>query len=619
MCVAPDVCMCNSGAYEYNCAISMDQVEIMIFNDILKTLNLCPPGTYKISNDSTKASVCQNCPAGTYNTFSGTTSISACIGCPAGAFSTAVGASSISACQTCPPGTYGSGGSGSSSCPSCPTGTFSSATIAGTCDGCPLGTFGTALGALNSSVCMSCPQGLHSLTVGSSSCQPCPPRTVSTSSSSSCLPCSSGYYLSQSSCNACASGFYCPVASISSNPLPGPYEDAILQAAGTTPPITSFTTSTVAVDSTTQSTAISSTWIQVIIVASGALLTGLAMLFIGLFAAPKFTSKFVTKMDAFFSTAHNTEAGKSPLYFPTRLGGILTIGVIVAFVTAGTIAMFSFVSPDNIIFSQTLSPIPLQLPANGTYQFIVSFLAPDSPCNATADVIIGFQGGSQRLTFTTDTKDKQTCVVTWTCDGGCSLIGLTQKIRLSMVTPGVNAAMISYSVSYPYYSQTSYGIQGGPIYPFSGIFRGNDVVTKVYITGIPTQLYMMGNNIIPSLSAPQQTLGIKLQYMSFQLGTTVDKNTYNEQNDVVGFEFEIDMSTTTLVVQEVQRQSLLNMIGSFAGLLGTILAIFRSVFPTTETLFEKIQKFISRKRTVYNTEAADEENKVEEIDESTSS
>jgi hypothetical protein len=374
--------------------------------------------------------------------------------------------------------------------------------------------------------------------------------------------------------------------------LPGSYATANLQAYGTTPPVNSFTTSTVAIDSTVQSTAISSTWIQIIIVASGVLLTSVSMGLIGLLAAPKFTSKIVTKMDAFFSTTHSTVSGKSPIYFPTRLGCILTIGVVFAFITAGAIAMFSFVSPDNIIYSQTLSPVPIQLPANGTYQFLVSFLAPDSTCNATADVV-GFQGGSQKLTYST--KDKHTCDVTWTCDSGCLLVGLTQRIRLSMTGAGVNAAMISYSVSYPYYSQTSYGIQGSSVYPSTGVFRGNDTVTKVYITGIPTQLYMMGNNIIPSLSSTQQTFGIKLQYMSFQKGTTVDQTTFLQNNDIVSFEFEIDMSTTTLIVQEVQKQSLLNMVGSFAGLLGTILAIFRSVFPLVETSFSKIDKLRKRR------------------------
>jgi hypothetical protein len=432
--------------------------------------------------------------------------------------------------------------------------------------------------------------------VGSSSCQPCPTRTVSTSSSSSCTPCSSGYYLSQSSCIACASEYYCPVASISSNPLPGSYATANLQAAGTTPPVSSFTTSTVAVDSTVQSTAISSTWIQIIIIASGAVLTVIAMTFIGLCAAPKVTSKIITKMDIFFSSAHDTSSGKSPIYFPTRLGGVLTIGVMVAFSTAGAIAMFSFLSPDNIIYSQTLSPIPVQLPSNGTYQFSVSFLVPDTTCNATADVVMGFQGGSQILTFTPNPKDKQTCDVTWTCDSGCSLVGLTQRIRLSMTSAGVYAALMSYSVSYPYYSQTSYGVQGGPVYPSTGVFRGNDAITKVYITGIPTQLFMMGNNVIPSLSDSQQTLGIKLQYMSFQSGTTVDQSSFVSKPDVVSFEFEIDMSTTTLIVQEVQRTSLLNMLGSFAGLLGTILAVFKSSFPMVEKTTEKFQNLINRKR-----------------------
>jgi hypothetical protein len=386
-----------------------------------------------------------------------------------------------------------------------------------------------------------------------------------------------------------------------------------MKAVGSTPPVNSFTTSTVAVDSSVQSTAISSTWIQIIIVAAGALLTGVSMGLIGLFAAPNITSKIITKMDTFFSTAHNTESGKSPIYFPTRLGGILTIGVIFAFVTAGAIAVFSFVSPDNVIYSQTLSPIPAQLPANGTYQFFASFLAPDTVCNATADVVVGFQGGSQKLTFTTNAKDKQTCDVTWTCDGGCSLIGLTQRIRLSMINAGVNAAMISYSVSFPYYSQTSYGIQGGPIYPPTGVFRGNDVVTKVYITGIPTQLYMMGNNIIPSLSDTQQTFGIKLQYMSFQQGTTVDQTSFVQKNDIVSFEFEIDMSTTTLIVQEVQRQSLLNMVGSFAGLLGTILAIFRAAFPVAETTYEKIDK-LRKRRVQVNDKNKKEESERKEDD-----
>jgi hypothetical protein len=425
------------------------------------------------------------------------------------------------------------------------------------------------------------------------------------------MPCSAGYYLSQSSCVACGSGSYCPVASISSNPLPGSYATASLQAAGSTPPVNSFTTSTVAVDSTVQSTAISSTWIQIIIIACGALLTGISMGLIGLLAAPKLATKLISKMDVFFSTAHNTESGKSPIYFPTRLGGVLTVGVVFAFTTAGAIAVFSFVSPDNVIYSQTLSPIPMQLPANGTYQFAVSFLAPDSICNATADVV-GFLDGSQQLTFTTNAKDKQTCDVIWTCNSGCSLIGLTQRVRLSMATAGVNAAMISYSVSYPYYSQTSYGIQGGPVYPLTGVFRGNDIVTKVYITGIPTQLYMMGNNILPSLSPTQETFGIKLQYMSFQQGTTVDQTTFVQKNDIVSFEFEISMSTTTLIVQEVQRQSLLNMVGSFAGLLGTILAAFRAAFPVMEITFDKFDKLRKRKVQVHD-------DKKEEVEQSTGS
>jgi hypothetical protein len=44
------------------------------------------------------------------------------------------------------------------------------------------------------------------------------------------------------------------------------------------------------------------------------------------------------------------------------------------------------------------------------------------------------------------------------------------------------------------------------------------------------------------------------------------------QTGDISFEFEIDMSITTLILQEVQRQSLLNMVGSFAGL--STIAIF---------------------------------------------
>jgi hypothetical protein len=367
-------------------------------------------------------------------------------------------------------------------------------------------------------------------------------------------------------------------------------------AAGTAPQVNSFTTSTFSVDSSTQSTAISSTYIQIIIIGGGALLTGIAMLLISFLAFPGKTSKIIVKFDTFFADAHSTTSGTSPINLPTKLGGILTMGVIIAFVTAGTVAIFNFVSPDNSIYSQTLSLIPVQLPTNtSSYQFTSSFLAPDSICNGTADVD-GFQGGSQRLTFAPDAKDKQTCVITWSCDSGCTLVGLLQRVRLSMVSAGVGVAMMTYSVIYPYYSLTSYGINGGPVYPPYGVFRGNDTVTKVYITSIPTQLYMLGNKIIPSLSDTQQTLGIKLQYMSFQMGTTVDETTFVQKGDVVSFEFEIDMSTTTLIVQEVQRQSLLNMVGSFAGLLGTILAVFKSVFPFTEKIIYKVKQLVDKRR-----------------------
>jgi hypothetical protein len=106
VCIAPDTCACSSGNYGTECEVALNQLRAQILDQILQTMNLCPAGTYKISNDSTKASVCTNCPAGTYNSFSGATSISSCTGCPAGTFSTALGASSISTCQTCPPGEF---------------------------------------------------------------------------------------------------------------------------------------------------------------------------------------------------------------------------------------------------------------------------------------------------------------------------------------------------------------------------------------------------------------------------------------------------------------------------------------------------------------------------------
>jgi hypothetical protein len=105
-CIAPDTCACNAGTYESNCAMSFDVISQQILSEILMTLNLCPAGTYKVSNDSTTVSICVNCPTGTYNSFSGATSIAACVGCPAGTFSTVSGATSILICQTCPPGEF---------------------------------------------------------------------------------------------------------------------------------------------------------------------------------------------------------------------------------------------------------------------------------------------------------------------------------------------------------------------------------------------------------------------------------------------------------------------------------------------------------------------------------
>jgi hypothetical protein len=103
-CTAPDTCSCHDGIFGTKCDLSLIELGAQITADVLLTLNVCPSGTYKVSNDSTKASVCVGCPAGTYNPFSGATSIAACLGCPVGTFSTAIGANAITACQVCPSG-----------------------------------------------------------------------------------------------------------------------------------------------------------------------------------------------------------------------------------------------------------------------------------------------------------------------------------------------------------------------------------------------------------------------------------------------------------------------------------------------------------------------------------
>jgi hypothetical protein len=180
----------------------------------------CPPGTYQANGGQT---YCNGCGVNTYSNSYGWTS---CAPCPGGYFSPI----SSSSCSTCGGGQYWNG----NGCSTCPANTYSGGGVS-SCPGCPSGQYSTA----GASSCTACGPGRY---WNGNGCSQCPIGQFSaTGASTSCSPCTSGYYcpgLGMSSPTPCGSIGYSGAGQSACTACP---TNSTVKNAATTTPLTGCT------------------------------------------------------------------------------------------------------------------------------------------------------------------------------------------------------------------------------------------------------------------------------------------------------------------------------------------------------------------------------------------
>ena len=165
-----------------------------------------PPGYYKQSYSN----ILKPCAVGTFSTggiYSYYTVSTRCTACPIGTYNNQTGQGS---CTPCLAGTYNDK-TGKTSCTTCPPGTTSvdDATSSTDCIACSVGTY------LSGSTCQPCLAGTYNDKTEQIACTPCPYNTYSTTNGvTSCSSCPNGSYTlttganSSTACGPCPAGYY---------------------------------------------------------------------------------------------------------------------------------------------------------------------------------------------------------------------------------------------------------------------------------------------------------------------------------------------------------------------------------------------------------------------------
>ena len=173
---------------------------------IMTQPTICPVGNYCASG----VSIYSNCPVSTFSQRKGLTQSSDCVACTAGYYCLAAGQSTTSG--LCDPGYYCTFGSTAKK----PVDVSTSLTVAGQCPAgyfCPQGT----------PVSIACPTGTYL-------------STILGTSSSSCQPCTAGYYCTTTALTAvqgqCDPGYYCSMGSTLGTTVPRPTTTTVLNYCG---------------------------------------------------------------------------------------------------------------------------------------------------------------------------------------------------------------------------------------------------------------------------------------------------------------------------------------------------------------------------------------------------
>jgi hypothetical protein len=196
---APDWMMCGACAPGSGRAASLTECET------------CPSGKFSDTND---LSFCTLCPTGRFNPDTNSTSPSACLPCDAGRYRKDPGGS---ACSLCPPGTFAAT-TGTVLCDQCASGKFTPKPGYELCENCPLGSFVSSTGSKR---CHDCAIGRYADATGTVECRDCGRGyfndATSSTSSSACVACPSGFYSSVNASATCDGR--CPIGRF--NELPG--------------------------------------------------------------------------------------------------------------------------------------------------------------------------------------------------------------------------------------------------------------------------------------------------------------------------------------------------------------------------------------------------------------
>jgi hypothetical protein len=174
--------------------------------------NACPPGTYKVSDESTP---CINCVAGKYRVLPAATAESSCIPCPANTFS--FSPSTLVTNCSCNAG-YAAGDNGLP-CVACSAGTYKTSVGPGTCTNCAANEYSTTLAQVTAT-CSSCPSNSKAQ-AGSDDASDCQCNAGYTGANGQpCLACVQGTYKPTDGpavCTLCANNTFSPAVAATSS------------------------------------------------------------------------------------------------------------------------------------------------------------------------------------------------------------------------------------------------------------------------------------------------------------------------------------------------------------------------------------------------------------------
>lgn len=597
---------------------------------------LCEPGTFSIKEEG-----CVKCPLGTYNPNYG---VNECIKCDRNEVTLSIGSTKKNDCVKCPLGNYLM----NFNCYNCPYGTYlnlsklqSEESISfDDCIPCGYGYYQPFEGVYNQELCIPCEKGTYGPTLKNqyciecgkgyyseveggnffNSCTPCPKGTWSdiekSDSLSFCNKCLPGTYNNESGSNSIKSCLPCPPNS--KNELNGSSnciecEIGKCKYYGSSFSIAEMDKEWIEIIDPSTFKNLFTTLIPIlkVIVSICCLVTLLILLLIIIsiiFIISRKSIKYILKvLDLGFSIRN--KLNKLPTKNPTPFGGILTILIIIIFISQLIVLTFNFITNNKMVIEKVSLEANEMIRSNFIFESII--VGKHSKCNGFYEVS-GFDIESITIEFKFVIEKINESII----EGCKSIVHCNNCLPignhhlLSINFDGlIYTSMIFFSTLVSHYIDHSNYKVSGVFISSESLFTGNSnphliglnliQFRYISISFINSFYEMIGYNPIEKIKE-----GYTYQLIKKISGSSSNINNFEIQNGVK-IEFDIIPDRGIRILQEYIKINFFMFTVQSLSLLSILFIIFNIIFNIYEFIILNIQKFNRRSKVFVDNKLTD--------------